>query len=75
MFHLYVNCYNFTDSCEDDGGYQITYFESLDYLQTVAFTIGYGHITPVCSAAKVRKQFRNEIGKIFQGRLKFILFK
>ena len=31
----------------------ITYFESLQYLQSVAFTVGYGHITPWCHSAKV----------------------
>ena len=43
------------DSCIDSQkeNFTISYFGSLQYLQTVAFTIGYGHITPMCHLGKV----------------------
>jgi len=34
----------------------ITYFQSFGYLMTIAFTIGYGHITPSCPGGKVRME-------------------
>lgn len=40
------------NSCDDNYNSNISYFESLQYLESVAFIIGYGHITPVCTAGK-----------------------
>ena len=41
------------DSCEANGEYGGSYVDALQYLQTVAFTIGYGHITPLCHGGRV----------------------
>ena len=49
---LKLNIY-FQDNCEDADN-NVTYFDSLAFLQTVAFTIGYGHITPTCHAGRVK---------------------
>ena len=46
----------FPDGCDGavhEGNWTISYFQSLGYLQTVMFTIGYGHITPLCVSGKV----------------------
>merc|ERR1711963_800016 len=40
------------NACEDDDN-DVSYFQSLGYLQTVAFTIGYGHISPTCHTGKI----------------------
>jgi len=41
------------NTCEANEGYGGSYFEALQYLQTVAFTIGYGHITPICHGGRI----------------------
>lgn len=48
---IYLPIHN---SCIDSQkeNFTISYFGSLQYLQTVAFTIGYGHITPMCHLGK-----------------------
>jgi len=47
----------FEDGCEVEYNNSLTYFESLAYLETVVFTIGYGHISPVCTSGKVFSVF------------------
>ena len=49
--HIIVNN---LDSCDDGNDNTLTYFDSFGYLQTIIFTIGYGHITPTCNAGKVK---------------------
>ena len=45
----------FSDGChaESEHDIDLSYFQSLGYLQTVAFTIGYGHISPTCHSGQV----------------------
>ena len=45
----------FSDGChaESEHDIDLSYFQSLGYLQTVAFTIGYGHISPTCHLGQV----------------------
>ena len=45
-----------SDGCGHNDHDDLTYFQSFGYLQTIAFTIGYGHITPICQGGKVRIQ-------------------
>ena len=47
----------FSERCDYDD---ITYFQSFGYLMTIAFTIGYGHITPPCPGGKVRVEKRKK---------------
>ena len=42
-------------------GINISYFDSLDYLQTVVFTIGYGHIIPNCHTGKVSHNLKRSV--------------
>ena len=53
MINSIPQIYLYSDSCEAGQDFTITFFESFGYLQTIAFTIGYGHITPVCHDGKV----------------------
>ena len=51
-----IECHGFfSDGChaESEHDVDLSYFQSLGYLQTVAFTIGYGHISPTCHSGKV----------------------
>ena len=45
-----------SDGCGHNDHDDLTYFQSFGYLQTIAFTIGYGHITPICHGGKVQIQ-------------------
>ena len=51
-----LSFYQLPDSCASTAKYNdtISYYASFGYLQTVSFTIGYGHITPQCHAGKVK---------------------
>ena len=62
------------DSCIDSQkeNFTISYFGSLQYLQTVAFTIGYGHITPMCHLGKVGSLII--ISKIINSKLNTMFF-
>ena len=44
------------DPCEDDPcEYAASYIDAFQHLQTVVFTIGYGHISPTCSGGRVSR--------------------
>ena len=43
----------FQDNCESEHTNTVTYIEAFGFLQTVAFTVGYGHISPACHGGKV----------------------
>ena len=62
------------DSCinSQKENFTISYFGSLQYLQTVAFTIGYGHITPMCHFGKVGSLII--ISKIINSKLNTMFF-
>ena len=56
MGRLKFECHGFfSDGChaESEHDIDLSYFQSLGYLQTVAFTIGYGHISPTCNSGQV----------------------
>jgi len=47
---IYQAIHNACPAAEDNTQ---DYFEAFAYLQTVAFTVGYGHISPMCHAGKI----------------------
>ena len=53
----------FFSDCEAavELGINISYFDSLEYLQTVVFTIGYGHIIPNCHTGKVSQNLKRSV--------------
>ena len=60
----------FLDSCDQQYNGNISYFDSLQYIESVVFIIGYGHITPTCAAGKVCK-----ISKIYISHTVLIQFE
>jgi len=50
---IYQAIHNMNEPNIECGGFNVSYIDAFQYLQTVAFTIGYGHISPLCSGGRI----------------------